>query len=516
MVMRRIALLLVLLTSWLGAAELQVQYLGAVLPGQQLQLKIVLEGASSQAQELHLPAANGVTWLRQRQVLNGSSNFNGDISFRAAWLVVAELDERTRWELPGFAVSLKDGSRIESEREVLTETAIDHRLSGDFYCAVSFEPAIVVPGQATDVVYDIFLRQAEGVELEGGLGVKLPDGAITLGTSRATSQEMVFDTMGDPWVRNEVRWTITMTEAGSYQIGGQQGFTQLKRVSGGRLRRVAVTVPVHPGTLTVTTLPTEGQPDDFGGLIGPVTIEASLERDAIALGEGTTYSVTVRGRQLELLGKLPAPTVPGLRVRAVDDAEGDDGSHRFDFNLQPEQVGRFAIAPPSLSYFDPEAGRYRRAEGPILHLEVLPGRQRDLAIGGMRRPESDDDDEQRVAPGFPPPLRGGGWARLALGWGWMMLALGALAGVAIGLGQRLIGRIATAPKPGAQLRQAIAAGDLSAIDRRLHQALATAPPPLQPRLGSAIAAVERARFGGGELDAALRAELDALTEALGG
>lgn len=513
MVSRCAVLLLAL--GVLAAAEVRLEIETAVQPGQLLQLSVITEGTASPGTELVLPATPGITWHDQKLVAQASqSGTNRPTTYARTWRVLAGLDQRERWELPPLTVRLQDGRELRSEARVLTPTEADERLRGEFFCEVAFDPPVVVPGQTVELVYHIALRDPRGIDLDDGIGVRLPEHAITLGESRVATKDTVYDAMGEPWTRLELRLPFTVSEPGSYEIGGQQGFvrTVQDRFGFQRGRRSVATVPIRPGTLEVTTLPSAGRPDDFSGLIGAVTIEPELERTTIALGEGTGYTVTVRGHMLELLGALPPPEIPGLRARLVDDHELEDGAHRYEYNLEPERVGSFAVSPPNLTFFEPETRSYRETRAATLTLEVLPGRQRTLSIAGDRTADPDAEptaDEQR--PGLPPPLHGAGLHRPDPRWGWLMLGAGALAGMAGGLGLRALGRWQRRPRRSEDLRRAITARDPAAIDRQLHLALADCrDPERRAALNAAIAAVEHVRFGHGQLDDELIARLEAL------
>jgi hypothetical protein len=511
-------LLLLGLGLGLPAAEVRFSLRSAVLADTLFRAELVVENASSESVDLALPVVEGLRWEDYKRTGVKQSIVNGrSLSRSETWTILGMLDQRAAWQIPPIGIEFAAGSSVHSEPITLQATQADERLRGEYFCEVGFEPATVVPGQATDLVYDVFIRDPQGIDFEDGISVKLPEGAIPLGEVQRDTQEQVFDSMNDDWTRTRFRWSFTMSEPGSYEIGGQQGF---KRVVQNRFGtaigwRSAATVPIRPGTLTVLSLPSEGRPDDFAGLIGPVTIDATLERESIALGEGTSLSVTVRGQQIDLLGKLPPPEIPGLSARLAEHKELEDGARRYRYTLIPEHTGRFTITVPPLGYFDPERRSYRRATGPELALEVVPGRQRSLNIAGRLADSDNGSPREASGPTLPAPLRGSGRVLPPLLWGWLLLGFGAACGLLVGLGQRWWRRQARRPRLGDQLAAALRRNDANALDRLLHLALVGVDDPaLRDEVHRAITAVERARFGAMALDDTVRDQVDALRSRL--
>jgi hypothetical protein len=496
-------LIALLLLSGLGAAEAVFKLNSAALPNTNARATITVSALSQDSRDLVLPAVPGVTWIdyRRNDVRISRDLTAGTTSRTEVWSLLFKLDQRERWDIGRIGVKLRDGSVLNTEPIELEATVADPRLQGDFFCTLRFEPAVIVPGQVTQAVYEIFIRDPRGVNLDDGIGVQLPDEAIRLGDNDI-SDDVVYDVVNNRWTVFRIRFPLTMSQPGEHRVGGQQGFVRQR----GFRNEHAGTYPIKPGVLTVKQLPLAGRPDDFLGLIGPVTITAALERESLSVGEGTGLTVTVTGRQTDLLDKLPPIHVPGLRLRALNDERGTD-QRSFHFNIEPERTGSYTIPTISLPYFDPEQGSYRQARSGNLHLEVLPGRQRQLAIAGSRA-NADPGTTTGAAPQMPAPLRGAGRARPSLTLGWVLLALGALIGTGLGLGGKLYRR-----RPGPRVGRALraAGSDLAALNRALHQLHAACTEPEQrATIDAAITAVEQARFGSGQLDAATLESIHAM------
>jgi hypothetical protein len=132
-------------------------------------------------------------------------------------------------------------------------------------------------------------------------------------------------------------------------------------------RTQAVRVESKPVTIRVLPLPEGGRPKEFTGGVGRFTLEASLDRATTTNGEPVNLTVKLSGSgNLHMIDPPAVPAIPGLKILAPevkDDAQvaGDAvrGTKTFRFPILPQGDGKFAIAPITLAYFDPEARSYR-------------------------------------------------------------------------------------------------------------------------------------------------------------
>ena len=135
-----------------------------------------------------------------------------------------------------------------------------------------------------------------------------------------------------------------------------------------------------PLTLEVLPLP-PGKPDDFSGVVGSLSVEASADKKSVKAGEAVTLTVKVHGSG-NLRG-LPEPKRPDLPAVRFFDSESSvqmspaggvvQGVKTFRTVMVPRVSGPLEIPPFHLSYFDPEKKRYETAKSFPLKLTVLPG-----------------------------------------------------------------------------------------------------------------------------------------------
>ncbi len=147
--------------------------------------------------------------------------------------------------------------------------------------------------------------------------------------------------------------------------------------------RAAQTVEVEvPATrVRVRELPAAGQPPGFGGVVGPVAVQAHLSSERVALGQSLALTITVRGAANAWDAATPfdpARDLPGVDVYAHPPATEREAGRRlevrryFSFELVPRTAGAFAIPVLRVPYFDPGRERYEIAEAPALRFTVDP------------------------------------------------------------------------------------------------------------------------------------------------
>ena len=260
---------------------------------------------------------------------------------------------------------------------------------------------------------------------------------------------------------------------------------------------------VSPLVLEVDELPAEGRPPGFAGLLGPVTLSASVAPAGVALGGSLHLSVIVQGdtnlwnmpSPRESLAQLAGPR--GLRAAGASSRATPAAAlvlrRYFSFDLVPRRAG--VLAAPRRSGFPtstPRRGRYEEATAALPALRVAEARARAPAPG-------------EPVPRAPPRHGSRPAARGACSPSALVAAALALAAAA--LAQRRRRRPATR-SPGASQRRAAAAarGDGDAAARAGAQALRLALPRRAGGRGRARQA-RRRRAGGrrGRLAAGARA-----------
>jgi len=208
--------------------------------------------------------------------------------------------------------------------------------------------------------------------------------------------------------------------------------------------------------LAVEVQPLPAAPAGFGGLVGQVSLAATLQPYRLRLGQGATLAVTLAGAG-NLQG-VPAPRLelpPGLTAfppqqQSEDHVSGAtvEGRRTWTFVLVPTRPGSFSVRPQSVSFFDPAHRAYRLAQAPALDLTALPapaatpsGAGAGSGAAGLHPIRSAALREPAARPWWSPPRT---WAGL-LPW----LALAWLVVLAVLLARRRTLAGAAARPPGA-------------------------------------------------------------------
>lgn len=155
----------------------------------------------------------------------------------------------------------------------------------------------------------------------------------------------------------------------------------------GRVDTVKRVLRTPPVTLRVRPLPPA--PADFSGLVGSFELSASVSRNTLAAGESTTLKVKVSGRGNALAAPdvspseedtAPGGSLEGFKIYTESPAYLTDrsgatfrSSKEFTRALVPLREGEKTLPGLSLTYFDPEAERFRTATTAPIVLTVTPG-----------------------------------------------------------------------------------------------------------------------------------------------
>ncbi len=169
--------------------------------------------------------------------------------------------------------------------------------------------------------------------------------------------------------------TVQIPRRGAGQFG-DDFFDRFFQMSAPETRRLSS----EPMTLAVSALP-EPKPDDFSGVVGKLSVTASADRDKVKAGEAVNLVVTVSG--IGNIKSIPEPKRPDLPSVRFFDSESSvelqrggakvTGKKIFRTVIVPRVSGPLEIPPVTLSYFEPELGRYEKTRSAPVKLTVLPG-----------------------------------------------------------------------------------------------------------------------------------------------
>jgi hypothetical protein len=162
-----------------------------------------------------------------------------------------------------------------------------------------------------------------------------------------------------------------------------------------------------PGALLrVRELPEQGRPAAFRGAVGPVSVAASLEPGALALGGSARLSILLEG-EADLFG-LPPPFDPEATASAeleilTHPAElARDAGRRlrlrrwYHYDLVPRRTGSFELPAITVGWFDPVREGYALASAPPLRLVVTTAEDVDPERSG--REGAPAETEASAAP----------------------------------------------------------------------------------------------------------------------
>lgn len=139
------------------------------------------------------------------------------------------------------------------------------------------------------------------------------------------------------------------------------------------------------------------KPSDFSGIVGKVSITASLDKDSVRVNDALNLKVVISGTgNLKLAGapefKMP-PDVEVYDPKVSDDLKngtnGTTGKKIFEYLLIPRHYGEYTIPSSTFSYFDISTRRYERVALPKLHFFALrsnePSQQGITVYGGVSK-----------------------------------------------------------------------------------------------------------------------------------
>ena len=146
----------------------------------------------------------------------------------------------------------------------------------------------------------------------------------------------------------------------------------------GSFRDVPFTFSSRALNITVKSLPNQGKPTTFRGIVGDFSLDVSLDKSETETGEPVTMKVVYEGTGN--IKTLPEPKLDFPPDFEVWDAKiGDNTSTRsgrvqgrktFDYLIIPRNPGEYKLPVVELVSFDPVKGRYERQNSPSFSLQV--------------------------------------------------------------------------------------------------------------------------------------------------
>ncbi len=178
---------------------------------------------------------------------------------------------------------------------------------------------------------------------------------------------------------------VTPIEPGNYDLGPVG--VVFDRVVRGR-GRVRVISRAEPIAVTARTLPTEGQPRGFSGMVGSYAVRSEVSTQAANVGDPIELEVRIEGTE-PMIGVDDGPTLasqPAFAEGFQLDADGWEsvpteipGRRLFRTTVRPTSDGVTEIPSVELPYFDAALGEYRIARSEPIPLEVRSVRETTAA-----------------------------------------------------------------------------------------------------------------------------------------
>lgn len=150
-------------------------------------------------------------------------------------------------------------------------------------------------------------------------------------------------------------------------------------------KTVAKVLRSQPLHLQVRSLPQEGKPAAFSGMVGVFRITAELDKTNIKKGESVTLTIKLSGRG-DLTG-APRPTIQGLEQFKTYDDQPVTSKNIVNERVVSEKIFKTALVPlyagdlksteVSFWYFDPDAGKYQRTTAVVPGFHVSPAEKGD-------------------------------------------------------------------------------------------------------------------------------------------
>jgi len=209
-----------------------------------------------------------------------------------------------------------------------------------------------------------------------------------------------------------------------------------------------------PVTIEVLPLPAEGQPPGFAANnVGRYTIDASIDRTTLKVGQPATLTIQIAGTgNIDLVDPKPWPELDGLRrydpktETKRDTGERLGGVRRYEFLVIPERPGALTIPTHELHFFDPEVPGYETVRTVAIPLEVegTPLVDQNPETPGTASAKTEDQSDTASDGDLPliPIIAAEALPRTAVvepwltfaRWSYGMLAVPLLAGLSLGGG----------------------------------------------------------------------------------
>ncbi len=370
-----------------------------ITPEETIQLQVVVDGGKA---DIDLSAIKDFEIL-SKGTSSSRSYVNGVWSHEVRYSFVLAPVRQGKLTIPALSVTRKKETATTNPIAILVSPAPASSSSADldtnFFAKASVSTANPVAGQALVYTFSLFSAspivdaRLQPPSFEGFSARELED-------KRTTTNEIIN---GRSFRVTRIFYLLIPSDAGQYEIGPARVVAQVptgKRVdpfgsfgnlddffnsgpsasffSRNQTRRVKISSPAVP--VTVTPLPPCEGDGKFSGLIGHFSLDASLDKKELAVGDSSTLTFVLSGRGNIMDAGKPAGGLPETDAFTIydDDPEeeirlsekGYEGKKIFQQALVALKPGKTTIPGASLVYFDVEQGKYVTLHGPSFEISV--------------------------------------------------------------------------------------------------------------------------------------------------
>jgi len=146
----------------------------------------------------------------------------------------------------------------------------------------------------------------------------------------------------------------------------------------------------EPLEIEILPLPDQGKPVGFEGLVGSFTLTSEIDAERVETGESLSLNVTLEGfgNMAVLTEAKPMVNDGSFEIfdggpPEIERLRGIARKKTWRYALVAAKEGTHRIKAPSLSYFDPDSGRYETTGGETFTVEVSAG---EVLEGGTTGP----------------------------------------------------------------------------------------------------------------------------------
>jgi hypothetical protein len=132
--------------------------------------------------------------------------------------------------------------------------------------------------------------------------------------------------------------------------------------------------------ITVRDLPA-GAPESFEGAVGSLDIKAEIDKQEAITNDALTYKIIISGKGNVQL--IDAPRInfppdfetydPKVQTNVTNGENGQSGRKTFEYLLIPRHAGNFRIPQVTLSYFEPNSGKYKTSATTEFNIVISKG-----------------------------------------------------------------------------------------------------------------------------------------------